>query len=222
MRGHNMEEMKREPKGALQMFIASLKANPLQILFIVLIIALIVYPVVLMTASELFRVKLWQPFNINPHATILSSPQFSSMKEISPREIQKLLDKHFYDRHYEKDVFDCSNMSQETARYLQEEHGYDTSVVGDSLNKHAWVYVWTDKNKAWAIETASETTLFRGSAGVGSAGEIVGDDWWDIITQGHWLDAQFITKGYEFYYPTTIRKGLKVMEWNELEKYGIR
>jgi hypothetical protein len=125
------------------------------------------------------------------------------------------LDRHPYGRYYEKGVFDCSDMSIITARFLQEEYGYDTSVVVDDLSRHAWVYVWTDKNRAWAIETAYEGSLLRGR---GSAGEIIGDDWWDIIFLGRWLDSQFVTKGYELYYPSKMRKGLRILEWDVAEK----
>ncbi|MDP3014689.1 MAG: hypothetical protein Q8M92_10625 [Candidatus Subteraquimicrobiales bacterium] len=184
---------------------------------VILIIALpCLYLLASMVLGEVFQIKLPQPFPLEPRTTILSNPLYdkSAAKGVSPKEIQEILDKHPYGRYYEKGVFDCSDMSIITARFLQEEYGYDTFVVVDDSSRHAWVYVWTDKNRVWAIETASESSLLRRSAG-----EIMGDDWWDIVFLGRWLDSQFVTKGYEFYYPSKMRKGLRILEWNEAEKY---
>lgn len=185
-------------------------------LAVVIIVLPFIYLVISMGVGTIFGIKLPQPFSFEPRATILSNPLYdkNTTKEVSPEEIQKLLDKYPYGRPYQKDVFDCSDMSIITARLLQEEYGYDTSVVGDALNHHAWVYVWMDKNKAWAIETVGEGSLFRGSGG-----DVMGDDWWDTIFLGHWLEPAFVTKGYELYYPTKARKGLKIVEWNEVGKY---
>lgn len=144
------------------------------------------------------------------------SPKASQPKTVSPREIQKLLDAHPYNRVYQEGVFDCSDMSIETARYLQEKCGYDTSVIGDDGFAHAWVYVWVGKNTAWAIECAGETTLLRDSAG-----EVVGDEWWDIVFYGHWLDSKawsLSLTGYELYYPKERRSQVRVREWYEVEK----
>jgi len=135
---------------------------------------------------------------------------------VRPEEIQQILDTHPYDRPYQEGVFDCSDMSIITARLLQQQYGYDTSVIGDDRYGHAWVYVWVDKNTAWAIETAGEDSQLQGSAG-----EVIGDQWWDIIFYNRWFEAKawdLSITGYRLYYPQQKRDGLQVREWYDVEK----
>ncbi len=153
-----------------------------------------------------------------PRQVALSNPHHreGTAKEVRPEEIQKILDAHPYDRPYQKGVFDCSDMSIITAKLLQRQYGYDTSVIGDDRYGHAWVYVWVDKNTAWAIETASESAQLRRSAG-----EVIGDQWWDIVFYGRWFQGkawELSSTGYRLYYPQERRDGLQVREWYEVEE----
>jgi hypothetical protein len=144
-----------------------------------------------------------------PRQVALSNPHHreGTAKEVRPEEIQKILDAHPYDRPYQKDVFDCSDMSIITAKLLQRQYGYDTSVIGDDRYGHAWVYVWVDKNTAWAIEA--------------TASEVIGDQWWDIVFYGRWFEGkawELSSTGYRLYYPQERRDGLQVREWYEVEE----
>lgn len=165
-------------------------------------------------------VKLPQPYPAaRPITTILSDPQAKRpfTKTVDLNELQRTLDRHPYGRLYKANVFDCSDMSRETARFLQAE-GYHTSVIGDDEKGgvgHAWAFVWTSKNSGWAIETASGESLGRRSAG-----EVMGDDWWDVLQayghdKSHFLNDWRAGRGYEFYYPSKGRGGLHVMDWND-------
>ena len=175
--------------------------------------------VIVPTVSIVFHVDLPQlVYTPKPRQVALVNPSYKgpSKKEVRPEEIQRILDSHPYNHIYEPGVFDCSDMSKITAKLLQEQYGYDTSVIGDDRYHHAWVYVWTGKNTAWAIETTAETSLLRGSAG-----EVVGLHWWDIVFLGHWLEPEawaLSVTGYNLYYPTTKRDGLQIREWYQVEK----
>lgn len=163
-------------------------------------------------------IKLPEPFyNSDPHTVNLADPSFDPLKynyDVSPTELQSILDSRSFNRTYQANIFDCSDMSMETARYLQEEKGYDTSVIGDDLDNkvgHAWVYVWTGKNSAFAIETTAN--LYHRSLG-----QIMGDDWWDsYITVPGLALAHESGNRDEFYYPTNMRPTLHVLEWNEVK-----
>jgi RNA polymerase subunit RPABC4/transcription elongation factor Spt4 len=151
--------------------------------------------------------------------TLLTNPNFTGKTtKVSPKELQQIVDKYSYAHKYEVGVYDCSDMSVALAKYL-EEKGYDTSVIGDDNNVHAWVYIWTDKNKALAIETTTNVLGFEKMGG----GEIIGDEAWDVMYQfpsiGDTLKSliQYRT-AYEFYYPIKNRSGLHVLEWNEVEE----
>ena len=182
---------------------------------------LVAYLGAAVAAEEIWRVNLvprvlWNPA---PREVVLSNPNHSPSKRykpVSPRELQELLDTLRPEQFYQVGVYDCSDRSVELARFLQEKHGYDTSVIGDDAYGHAWVYVWVGKNKAWAIETVTDVAFARGSAG-----EIVGDSIFDIVFLGRWLDAKawsLSLTGYELYYPTKPRRGLHVLEWNQVGK----
>jgi hypothetical protein len=155
-------------------------------------------------------------YSPEPRQVGLENPRYRgpSDKVVDPRELQDILDAHPYDRPYQEGVFDCSDMSSITARLLKEEYGYDTSVIGDDAYRHCWVYVWVDKNVAWAIETAGEQTMLDKSAG-----EVIGDQWWDVVFQGRWLEPEawrLSITGYKLYYPLEGRDGLHVLEWYEV------
>lgn len=158
-----------------------------------------------------FGIKMPEPlYNPQPKQVVLSDPHFDQpySKTVDPNEIQKLLDRHSYGREYKVGVFDCSDMSREDAKYLSEQ-GYHTSVIGDDIegkDGHAWVYVWTAKNTAWAIEATSVSEIKNNS------GEIVGDDWYDF----HFVIENIFDKNpFEFYYPTVNRDTLHVIDWND-------
>jgi hypothetical protein len=183
----------------------------------------VAYFIVSAALDVMLGIKLPQPFPIRkPHVTFLSDPHANKPydKNVNPRELQKLLETRSYSQKYQPGVFDCSNTSQETATFLHEK-GYHVSIVGDDEkavgNKagHAWVFVWTSKNSAWAIETVSKSALARGSAG-----EVVGDDWWDIFLafeEGKKTFIDDVRSGnpYNFYYPLSDRGGLYVLDWND-------
>lgn len=185
-----------------------------------LIILIITLAVVYFILSPVFDyhlgIHLPQPFaNENPREVILSNPSYEENYNLNVdiKTLQKLLNNHPYNRTYEENVFDCSDMSKELARYLQEEEEYDTSVIGDDLDGHAWVYVWTGENMAWAIETTEEGALARGSSG-----EIIGDEWWDSFWANRNLMKQ-ISGGVsveELHYPSYEREGVHVLEWYEV------
>lgn len=185
-----------------------------------LLMIVICYFLVSACLALAFGVKLFQPISpTGPITTVLSDPLSKKpySKKVNPSEIQRLLDEHTYSQPYMENVFDCSDMSRETAKFLQA-NGYHTSVIGDDQDGksgHAWAFVWTDKNSGWAIETATDVTLARGSAG-----EVVGDDWWDLVyAYGH-DKANFFKdwqsgRGLEFYYPSIKRSGLHVFLWDD-------
>ena len=181
------------------------------------------YFAISMLLGMTFGTKLPDPFyNDQPFATGLKDPSYPSSPsltennvKVDPKTLQKLLENHPYSQDYEVNVFDCSDMSVELAKYLQEEKGYDTSVIGDDLNVHAWVYVWTGENEAWAIEVTGQSSLMRGSAG-----EVIGDDPWDyLFAFKNLLNPVTWTEGgpKEFYYPTEQREGEHIREWNDVE-----
>jgi hypothetical protein len=175
------------------------------------------YLLITFVLSSILGVHLPQIiYNPGPRHVGLSNPSYKGQggQEVRPEQIQKILDAHPYDRRYERGVFDCSDMSIITARLLQEEYGYDTSVIGHDHYGHAWVYVWVDKNTAWAIEVTAELGFLRDSAG-----EVVGDQWWDIIFQGRWLEAKawnLSLTGYKLYYPDD-PDGYQAREWYQVE-----
>ncbi len=185
-----------------------------------LIMLTVCYFLVSATLALAFGVKLIQPFQAaSPITIILSDPMAAKpySKKVNPSEIQKLLDGHTYSQPYMENVFDCSDMSRETAKFLQAD-GYHTSVIGDDRDGksgHAWAFVWVDKNSGWTIETATDVTLARGSAG-----EVIGDDWWDLVYTYEHDKANFVKdwqsgRGFEFYYPSIKRSGLHVFEWDD-------
>lgn len=189
-------------------------------LFQAIIALILAYFTISAALGGLFGIKLPQPplYKDHPSTVILSNPSYKKPynRNIDTKELQKIIDNHPYDQPYKAKVFDCSDMSKELARYLQEEKGYDTSVIGDDTIKHGWVYVWTGKNEAWAIEVTEEAALARGSAG-----EILGDDWWDYFwSLKNLLDLRTWSNGgpAEFYYPTVLREKLHVFEWSEITK----
>ena len=175
------------------------------------------YLVISAAAEAVLGIKLPEPFFTgHPSTVILSDPSYGMPynRTVDTRILQDTLNGFHYGRAYVKGEFDCSDMSKELARHLQEDKGYDTSVIGDDPSKHAWVYVWTGKNEAWAIEVTEESALARGSSG-----EILGDDWWDYFWSLKTVFDTFrLPKGgpQEFYYPTLMRDGLHVLEWNEV------
>jgi hypothetical protein len=172
-------------------------------------------------------VKLPQPSPTHgPMPTVLADPQAGKPYRVpvDPGRIQQLLNKHPYGRLYKAGVFDCSDMSRETARFLQAE-GYHTAVIGDDRNSkaktgHAWAFVWASKNTGWAIETAGMESQARGSAG-----EVVSDDWWDLSLPFLQDKSNFFRylsagHGYEFYYPSKPRSTLHVLRWNDPKLNG--
>lgn len=176
-------------------------------------VGLVLAYLILSPVLSLFGIDLPQViYTPRPREVALASPYHSGPAQaVRPQELQDILDAHPYDQAYEEGVFDCSDRSIITARLLQEEYGYDTSVVGDDIYGHAWVYVWVDENLAWAIETAGENAQLQGSAG-----EVVGDQWWDVVFQGRWLESKawdLGVTGYSLYYPQEKREGLHVLEW---------
>jgi hypothetical protein len=199
------------------MVMTSPKAKKIRV-YITSFMALVLFYFIISACFGLaLGIKLPQPFPAGrPKYTYLSDPLANQpyTKTVNPGEIQKLLDNHPYNQTYKANVFDCSNMSQITAQFLQAD-GYHTSVIGDDVNHHAWAMVWANKNSGWAIETATDVSLARHSAG-----EVIGDNWWDLaIAYGHYKH-QFVSNllsghGYEFYYPTKERSGLHVLEWND-------
>lgn len=172
---------------------------------------------ILSPALSLFGIDLPQIiYTPKPREVALANPHHRRPAdlEVRPQDLQAILDAHPYDRSYEEGVSDCSDRSIIVARLLQEEYGYDTSVVGDDVFAHAWVYVWVDQNLAWAIETASQDADLSGSAG-----EVIGDQWWDIVFQGRWFEGKawdLGMTGYHLYYPQEKRDGLHVLEWWEV------
>lgn len=174
---------------------------------------LVLTPVLSLTLGINLPQIVYRP---EPRLVGLANPRYQgpASEEVRPEEIQKILDAHPYDRPYQEGVFDCSDMCIITAKLLQEEYGYDTSVIGHDEYGHAWVYVWVDKNTAWAIETTGENSLLGGSAG-----DVVGDQWWDIIFQGRWLEAKawnLSLTGYKLYYPDD-PDGYQAREWYQVE-----
>ncbi len=167
--------------------------------------------------SEIFvSVTIPHPYyNGSSRTVLLSNPSFNGRTaEVSPRELQKRIDGYSYGRLYQAGVFDCSDMSIALARYL-EQQGYDTSVIGDDVCAHAWVYVWTGKNRAWAIEATATALDPRGGGG-----EIIGDEWWDVFSTlngfSGFLDLLEYGNAYELYYPTHSRSGIVTLEWSEV------
>ncbi|MFA6603959.1 MAG: hypothetical protein WCT10_03935 [Patescibacteria group bacterium] len=189
------------------------KAHPVQIV----ILLTLAYLVLSAAAGAMLGIKFPQPFfHGQPRAVIFASPDREKPynRNIDTKELQRVLNAFHYDRKYEKYVFDCSDMSKLLARYLQEEKGYDTSVIADDVARHGWVYVWTGAQEAWAIEVTEETALLRGSSG-----EILGDDWWDYFwSYKNILDPRSRASGgpAEFYYPTRERADMHVFEWTEV------
>ncbi len=213
------QKMEKEKKGKEA---GKKSVNPVTANIMAVIVLVVVFPilflVILFLLDDWVSVSFPHPFyNGSSRITLLSNPNFNgSTAEVSPRELQKTIDGYSYGRKYQVGVFDCSDMSIALARYL-EEKGYDTSVIGDDNNVHAWVYVWTDKNRAWAIEATANVLGFKGGRG---GGEIIGDEWWDM--GGGYRGLSGLTdlvnygNAYEFYYPTTPRSGLHVFEWHEV------
>lgn len=115
-------------------------------------------------------------------------------------DIQTLLDTWCYDRDYEENVFDCSDMSIITACVLQEWYGYDTLVVWNK--NHAWVM--TRINQGWlAIECTNDPLVHLG--------EVVGDDQQDYS----WLEYNNLD--IMDYYGAKRMWGLA--EWYDASKY---
>jgi len=189
------------------------RAKPVQ----VILLLAAAYFVLSAAAGAVLGIKFPEPFfHGHPRTVIYSSPDWQKPYErnVDTRELQRVLNDFHYGRKYEAKVFDCSDMSKILARYLQEEKGYDTSVIADDVARHGWVYVWTAKNEAWAIEVTEDVALARKSSG-----EILGDDWWDYLwSYRNYLSLRDRSSGgpAEFYYPTSPRKDMHVFEWTEV------
>ena len=131
---------------------------------------------------------------------ITTTPELkpASPSELCPFILQSILDEYSYERGYELDVFDCSDMSKITARHLQEVYGYNTEVIWCLEQRHAWVFVYAYDNTGWAIETTISplTTL----------GEVIGDERGEI--------ERFLRRGVVYY-----GEEFNGAEWNRAYLY---
>lgn len=106
------------------------------------------------------------PPEVTPIPEVTSVTKVSRIQLATPQyeyptyeELSEVLNTHHHLRGYERDVYDCSDMSINVARFLQEDFKWNTEVVGNYTvfgEPHGWVIVETSKDTWIAIETTDD------------------------------------------------------------------